>query len=129
MVSYLFDEDLPTGSDDALRVTAIRNMYSAGLKSLTHTTDIISTDSQKAVIIEEVWSGVTSDEVSSQRQDASIQWRSQSLASYKTFSRLRIAVKRLPIITDVQRLIRRCLDINVTILCNFYELTESLRGI
>jgi hypothetical protein len=32
MVSYLFDEDLPTGSDDALRVTAIRNMYSAGLQ-------------------------------------------------------------------------------------------------
>jgi hypothetical protein len=51
----LFDEDLPTGSDDALRVTAIRNMYSAGLQeSLTHT-DIISTDSQKAVIIEEVY--------------------------------------------------------------------------
>jgi hypothetical protein len=129
MVSYLFDEDLPTGSDDALRVTAIRNMYSAGLKSLTHTTDIISTDSQKAVIIEEVWSGVTAMKCHLKDRMPRSNGVVKSLASYKTFSRLRIAVKRLPIITDVQRLIRRCLDINVTILCNFYELTESLRGI
>jgi hypothetical protein len=48
------DEDLPTGSDDDAACDSDTKYVFCWTKSLTYT-DIISTDSQKAVIIEEVY--------------------------------------------------------------------------
>jgi hypothetical protein len=115
-------------------VTAIQNMYSAGLKRVW-LTDIISTDSQKAVIIEEVYrSGVNSDEVSSQDRMPRSNGVVKSLASYKTFSdEIKDSEADIEEATYRYRRpaahSRRCLDINVTILCNFtraYEIVAYL---
>lgn len=107
----LFDEDLPTGSDDALRVAAIRNMYTAGLqKSLAHT-DVISTDSQKALIIEEVYrSGITAMKCHLKdrmpRSNGVVKKFGKLQKPFQTRLRIqRLVLKRLPIDRDVQRLI------------------------
>jgi hypothetical protein len=68
--------------DRMLCVAAIRNMYSDSERASTGR--IISTDSQKAIIEEVYRSGVTA--MKCQRQDASIQWRSEKFGKLQNLS-------------------------------------------
>jgi hypothetical protein len=109
-------------------------MYSAGLQeSLTHT-DIISTDSQKAVIIEEVYrSGVTA--MKCHLKDR----MPRSNGVVKKFGKLQnLSDEIKDSEADIEEAtyhyrrpaahFRRCLDINVTILCNFKREIRAYNG-